>query len=53
MPDFTYIHPMLVHFPIALLMVGFLSETVGIFSKKEFFSTDARERLIGYENTCR
>lgn len=39
MPDFTTIHPMLVHFPIALLIVGFLFETVGFFVKKEFFGT--------------
>ena len=39
MPDLTHIHPMLVHFPIALLIVGFLSETIGLITKKEFFST--------------
>lgn len=39
MPDLTHIHPMLVHFPIALLIVGFLSETIGLIIKKEFFST--------------
>jgi uncharacterized membrane protein len=39
MPDLTHIHPMLVHFPIALLIVGFLSETIAILFKKEFFST--------------
>ena len=39
MPDLSHIHPMLVHFPIALLIVGFLSETVGLALKKEFFST--------------
>ncbi|MGE5313193.1 MAG: DUF2231 domain-containing protein [Acidobacteriota bacterium] len=39
MPELTHIHPMLVHFPIALLIVGFLSETVALAVKKEFFST--------------
>ena len=39
MPDLSHIHPMLVHFPIALLIVGFFSETVGVFLKKDFFST--------------
>jgi uncharacterized membrane protein len=39
MPDLTHIHPMIVHFPIALLLVAFLSETVGLITKKEFFST--------------
>ena len=39
MPDLTHIHPMLVHFPISLLIIGFLSETIGLILKKEFFST--------------
>jgi uncharacterized membrane protein len=39
MIDISHIHPMLVHFPIALLIVGFFSETIGVFIKKEFFST--------------
>jgi uncharacterized membrane protein len=39
MPELTHIHPMLVHFPIALLLVGFLSETIGLLWKKEFFGT--------------
>jgi uncharacterized membrane protein len=33
----THLHAMVVHFPIALLMVGFLSEIIGLFSKKTFF----------------
>ena len=36
--DTTHIHPMIVHFPIALLIVGFLADAAGIFLKKEFFS---------------
>lgn len=31
----AHIHPMFVHFPIALLMVGFLADTVYLFFKKE------------------
>lgn len=30
----TLFHPMLVHFPIALLIVGFLFATIGMFCKK-------------------
>ncbi len=35
--DFSHIHPMIVHFPIALLFVGFLADAIGIILKKEFF----------------
>ncbi len=38
MPDLTHLHPMIVHFPIALLIVGFLADIIGIVFKKEFFS---------------
>ncbi len=46
MIDLTYIHPMVVHFPIALLMIGFLSEVTGAILKKEFFSTAAFYLII-------
>ncbi|MFA6598542.1 MAG: DUF2231 domain-containing protein [Ignavibacteriaceae bacterium] len=36
--DTSHIHPMIVHFPIALLIVGFLADAVGVILKKEFFS---------------
>ncbi|HSP05741.1 MAG TPA: DUF2231 domain-containing protein [Acidobacteriota bacterium] len=36
--DVTHLHPMMVHFPIALLFVGFLAELAGLILKKEFFS---------------
>ena len=32
-PD--HFHPMIVHFPIALLIVGFLADVAGVFYKKE------------------
>lgn len=38
MIDTTHIHPMIVHFPIALLIVGFLFDVTGMFVRKEFFS---------------
>jgi len=31
----SLIHPMIVHFPIALIIVGFLADAIGMLSKKE------------------
>ncbi len=39
--DLTHIHPMIVHFPIALLILGLLSEIVGLVFRKKFFSDAA------------
>ena len=36
--DLTHLHPMSVHFPIALLIVGFLSDIVGLLTKRDFFT---------------
>lgn len=33
----THLHAMVVHFPIALLIVGFLFEMISLIQKKEFF----------------
>jgi uncharacterized membrane protein len=33
--DLSHLHPMLVHFPIALLVVGFLADALSLFFKKE------------------
>ena len=33
----SHLHAMFIHFPIALLVVGFLAEVIALFSKKEFF----------------
>jgi uncharacterized membrane protein len=38
MIDMTLLHPMIVHFPIALLITGFLADLIGISFKKEFFN---------------
>jgi len=42
----THLHAMVIHFPIALLMVGFLSELIALFSKKDFFKNAAFYLLI-------
>lgn len=34
----THLHAMVIHFPIALLMIGFLSELVGHLIRKPFFN---------------
>ncbi len=46
MIDTTHIHPMIVHFPIALLIVGFLFDLIGTFFKKEFYSNAGFYLLI-------
>lgn len=42
----THLHAMVIHFPIALLMAGFLSELIALFSKKDFFKNAAFYLLI-------
>ncbi|WP_298154195.1 DUF2231 domain-containing protein [Flavobacterium sp.] len=42
----THLHAMAIHFPIALLMIGFLSELVGHLIKKPFFNQVAFYLLI-------
>ncbi|MDF7799357.1 hypothetical protein P4C99_07770 [Pontiellaceae bacterium B1224] len=44
--DLTHIHPMIVHFPIALLFVGFMSDLIGLVTKKEFFNNAGFYLLI-------
>ncbi len=36
MPDLTHLHPMIVHFPIALLIIGFLVDAISLFVKRDF-----------------
>lgn len=31
----THFHPMMVHFPIAIITIGFLADIIGVFAKKE------------------
>ncbi len=42
----THLHAMIIHFPIALLMAGFLSEIIALFVKKDFFSNTAFYLLL-------
>ena len=42
----THLHAMLIHFPIALLIVGFLSELVSLLLKRAFFNQVAFYLLI-------
>ncbi len=42
----THLHAMVVHFPIALLLVGFLFETISFFYKKDFFRQSAFYLLV-------
>jgi uncharacterized membrane protein len=42
----THLHAMLIHFPIALLLVAFFSEIISLVLKKEFFKNVAFYLLI-------
>lgn len=42
----THLHAMLIHFPIALLIIGFLSEIIFAFIKKSFFKQAAFYLLL-------
>ncbi len=47
--DLSHLHPMIVHFPIALLIVGLFSDLTGVITKKNFFSNSGFYLLIlGY-----
>jgi len=36
--DTSHLHPVIIHFPIALLIIGFLADIIGMVFKKEFFT---------------
>ncbi|MFA3783309.1 DUF2231 domain-containing protein [Melioribacteraceae bacterium 4301-Me] len=44
--DTAHLHPMIVHFPIALLIIGFLFDVLSLFVKKDFFSNAGFYLLI-------
>jgi len=39
MLNIDHVHPMIVHFPIALIIVGFIAEIVSLFFRNENFET--------------
>jgi uncharacterized membrane protein len=41
-----HLHAMVIHFPIALLMIGFLTELISVFSKNQFFKNASFYLLI-------
>jgi uncharacterized membrane protein len=41
-----HLHALVIHFPIALLMAGFLSELIALFSKKHFFKNASLYLLL-------
>jgi uncharacterized membrane protein len=44
--DSSHLHPMLVHFPIALVIFGFLAELAALFLKKEAWLSKAGFYLL-------
>lgn len=42
----THLHAIIIHFPIALLMVGFFSELFAVFIKNDFFKNAAFYLLL-------
>jgi uncharacterized membrane protein len=42
----SHLHAMIIHFPIALLIAGFVSEITGLILKKEFFRQAAFYMLL-------
>jgi len=39
MIEYSHLHPMIVHFPIALVIVGFISDLIGLVTRWKFFAS--------------
>jgi uncharacterized membrane protein len=48
----SHFHPMLVHFPIAIVAVGFLAELTSVFIKKEICLTKIGSYLLFFGTFC-
>lgn len=46
MLDTSHLHPMLVHFPIALVIIGFLADLAALFFRKEAWLSKAAFYLL-------
>ena len=47
----THLHAMVIHFPIALVLIGYIFEIISLFSKNIFHKTYLNENLLAYYPT--
>ena len=53
MPSATHLHAILIHFPIALLLIGFLAELIALVVPKPSIKQAAFAVNGGFRNTLR